>query len=251
MRVTFLGTGTAHGVPYIGCKCSVCQSDDNRNRRTRSSVLVEYNDRNILIDTTPDLREQALRNNIDRIDAILITHTHADHIHGLDDVRAFNFAQQTNIPIYASKQHLKDIRKRFDYIFYVSAMYNQPSIIMNEIKDEFELFGRTVTPLRVKHGSMNVYGYRIGDFAYITDAKEIPKKTKEKMGGLETLVLNCIGYNGIPTHLNLEEALSVIEKIKPERAYLTHMGHEFDYERLCRELPEGVMPAYDSLVIDL
>lgn len=250
MKLTFLGTGTAHGVPYIGCTCPVCMSDDRRNRRSRTSALLEYNGKNVLIDTSPDLRSQVLDNGIQRIDAILLTHTHADHLHGLDDIRIFNIIQGMAVPLYAGKRHLREIRERFSYAFRKSEGW-VPQVDLKEIRGEFDLFGKRVRSFKITHKSNeDVTGYRIENFAYITDCKSLPKKSKEMLTGLEVLVINALRYERHEGHLNLEEALAMIDELKPKRAYLTHMSHDFDHERLCRELPPHVRPAYDGLTIE-
>ena len=251
MKLTFLGTGTAHGIPFIGCDCGVCTSTDSHNKRLRTSALLQYNGRNILIDISPDFREQCLANSIERIDSILLTHTHADHLHGLDDIRIFNFIQKKSIPIYANKKHLKEVKRRFYYMFKKSPGL-VPQVELNEIKGEFELFGKTIQPLRVVHApNMEVTGYRIDDFAYITDCKTLPDRSKQSLQGLEVLVLNALRSSTHPAHLNLEEALALIDELKPKRAYLVHMSHDFEHEKLCNELPKHIRPAYDGLTITL
>ena len=250
MKLTFLGTGTAHGVPYIGCGCAVCTSSDKRNRRSRTSALLEYDGKNVLIDTSPDLRTQVLENDIKRIDAILLTHTHADHLHGLDDIRIFNLIQKSSVPLYARKTHIREIKERFSYAFRKSQGL-VPRVDLKEIRGEFDLFGKIVRSFKVTHtANADVTGYRIENFAYITDCKTIPKKSMEMLTGLEVLVINALRYEKHDGHFNLEEALALIDELKPKRAYLTHMSHEFDYEKLCRELPANVRPAYDGLSIE-
>ncbi len=250
MKLTFLGTGTAHGVPFIGCDCQVCTSKDPRNRRLRTSALLEYNEKSILIDMSPDFREQALSNEIEKIDAILLTHPHADHLHGLDDIRIYNFLQGEPIPLYGRKKHLREVKDRFKYIFKKSPEWI-PQVDLHEVKGEFELFGKTINPIKAYHTvNMNVTGYRIDDFAYITDCKSLPKKSKDALAGLEVLVLNCLRYKEHSAHMNLEEALALIDELKPKKTYLIHMSHEFEHEKLSKELPENVEPAYDGLTIE-
>lgn len=250
MKLTFLGTGTAHGVPFIGCGCEVCTSKDPRNKRLRTSALLEYNDKSVLIDVSPDFRQQALNNRVRRIDAVLLTHTHADHLHGLDDIRIFNFLQGSSIPLYAKRKHLMEVKRRFSYVFKKSPLWI-PQVELRPVSKPFELFGKTVYPFRVNHTeNQETTAYRIDDFAYVTDCKELPEKSKVALRGLEVLVINTLRYKEHSGHLNLEEAIALIGELKPKRAYLTHMSHDFDHERLCRELPEYIRPAYDGLAIE-
>jgi len=252
MRVTFMGTGTSVGVPAIGCRCEVCRSHDPLNRRTRTSVLLAAGDRRVLIDASIDLRQQALREELDRLDAVLITHGHADHVFGLDDVRMYNFRQQRPVPLYGNAGTLADIEKTFWYVFAGDAgPSSRPQLLLHRVEDVFEVAGLRVLPFTVIHGTMPILGYRIGRFAYITDANRIPDETVQRLSGLDVLVINALRRKPHPTHFNLDEALEAIGRIRPARAYLTHISHEFDHAALCRELPAGVAPAHDGLSFEV
>lgn len=254
MKVTFLGSGTSTGVPVIGCKCRVCRSSDPRNNRLRQSVFVENGGVSILIDATIDFRQQALRYAIDRIDAILVTHPHADHVLGLDETRIFNYRQKMSIPIFGTKETLAGIKRSLWYSFEdgVQKGGGLPELQLHEIEGEFSICGQKVVPLDGKHGSQSVTGFRLGDFAYLTDYKTVPESAFGKLAGVRVFVINALREAPKhPTHLTVEEALEVIEKIRPERSYLVHLGHEVDYEELKAKLPDGVEPAYDGLTLDI
>jgi phosphoribosyl 1,2-cyclic phosphate phosphodiesterase len=252
MLVTFLGTGTSVGVPQIACECEVCLSDNQKNKRTRSSVLVEYGGRSILIDATPELRLQALSVGMKRLDAILFTHAHADHVHGLDDVRIFNMRQKESIPCYANSVAIDDIRHQYSYIFTETQVGGgKPKIDLIEASGAFDLFGTKVTPLPVKHGDLDILGYLMGDFAYITDASEISDQTLGLIQGVDTMVLNALRYHPHSTHFSVEQALEIIARVAPRQAFLTHIGHNIEHEALSAELPEGVFLAYDGLTLDM
>lgn len=252
MKVTILGCGTSFGVPMIACGCPVCTSADPKNVRSRSSVLVSHGGRNILVDTTTDLRAQAIANGIDRVDAVLYTHPHAEHIHGIDEMRRFNWLQGGAIPCYGSGETLRRIRHTFEYIFVNPGLPGwQPNLTTHEVEGPFELFGLTVTPVEVMHGSLPIYGYRFGDFAYVTDVSEIPGGSEGLLRGLDVLVLEALRYEPHPAHVTLAEALEVVGRLKPRRAVFTHMAHQFDYESVMACLPDGVELAYDGMTIDL
>jgi len=252
MRVTFLGTGTSTGVPIPGCPCRVCRSEDSRNRRLRQSVWIQQGEASILIDTATDFREQALRHGIARIDAILFTHHHADHIFGLDDTRVYAYRQHRALPAYGSRETLAGIRKTFWYAFAdIAEGGGRPKVDLVPIEGPFELAGRPVIPLAGDHGSMGVTGYRLGAFAYLTDCKRVPDTTLPLIAGVDTLVLNALRFRpDHPTHMTVGEALAVVEAVRPRRTYLVHMGHELDYRELESALPEGVAPAFDGLVLE-
>ena len=252
MKVTVLGCGTSFGVPMIACKCPVCASDDPRNKRTRSSILVTHEGGNILVDTTTDLRAQAIANGIERVDAVLYTHPHAEHIHGIDELRRFNWLQGTSIPCYGGEGTMRRIRRAFEYSVADTGLPGwQPNLTTHDVDEPFEVLGLTVVPLEVMHGSLPIFGYRIGGFAYVTDFSEIPEETEELMHGLDVLVLEALRYEPHPTHVTLAQALEVVDRLKPGRAYFTHMAHQFDYDQVMSELPDGVELAYDGMVVEV
>lgn len=249
-----MGTGTSTGVPSLCCNCAVCRSDDPRNRRLRASVLIENNGHNILIDTSTDLRQQCLEYNIAEIHSVLYTHSHADHVHGIDELRSFNHFNKIRIPCYGIKETLTAIKRNFSYIFNKGAQTGGgiPQLTLNETGTEtFLLGGVSVTPLEIIHGKMIISGYKLNRMAYITDASGIPEATREKLAGLDLLILNALGYKSHPTHFCLDEALAEAEKIRPKRTILTHINHAFDHEKVNRELPENVELAYDGMTVEL
>ncbi len=252
VTITVLGSGTSVGVPTIGCDCKVCTSEDPRDQRLRPSVLVEYGGRHVLVDTTPDFRQQALRARIPRIDAILYTHAHADHIMGLDDVRPFNFRQKDPIPIYGTEETLGHIRNAFRYIFELSNPESSiPKITISCIdRSPFELFGLTCTPVPLKHGRGNVLGFRFGNAAYLTDHSEIPEESLPLLENLDVLFLDALRYKPHPTHSTVERSLEHVEMLKPRRAYFTHICHDLGHARTESMLPEHVRLAYDGLRIE-
>lgn len=251
MQITFLGTGSSLGTPIISCNCAVCKSEDFRDNRLRSSVMVEINNKTIIIDAGPDFREQMLRfNPASKLDAVLITHAHRDHISGLDDVRPFNFIQQKDTRIYAEQNVLEIIKNQFFYSFDDENTQGVPKFELHQISTKnFEIDGIKIIPIRVFH-SMPMLGFRIDDFTYITDAKIIEKQEIEKIKNTRILVLNALRDKLHPSHFNLDEALALIEQIKPQKAYLTHMSHRIGLQAdLEKILPKNVFPAYDGLTI--
>jgi phosphoribosyl 1,2-cyclic phosphate phosphodiesterase len=252
MRVTFLGTGTSHGIPVIGCDCSVCCSPLPENKRLRPSILLEFAGRHVVIDTAPEFRLQALRHDIRRLDAVLFSHAHADHIFGFDDIRRFCQIQRQAIPIYASQETFATLRNVFGYIFDLDRNdWTIPRAVPHVIKGPFSLFDRQVEPLTVYHGKNPVTGFRIGDFAYVTDCSLIPDEAMAALGDLEVLVLDALRYKPHRTHFSIGEALQIIEKLQPKQAYLTHLCHEVDHAELAAALPDGVRPAFDGLVVNV
>ena len=253
MKISFLGTGTSQGIPVIGSSHPVCLSSDPKDKRLRVSVLVQYRDSNIVIDCGPDFRQQMLSNPIDHLDAILFTHEHSDHTAGLDDIRPF-FFRQGDIPVYAHKRVLESLRKRFDYIFATTDKYpGAPSVREVEIENRtFKVGDITVIPVNVMHNRVQVFGFRIGNFAYITDAKTIAEEEKKKLKGLDVLVINALREEPHHSHFSLPEALDFIKELKPKRSYLTHISHALGFhEQVQATLPENVFLAYDNLKINI
>jgi phosphoribosyl 1,2-cyclic phosphate phosphodiesterase len=250
MRVTVLGCGTSGGVPVIGNYWGACDPNNPKNRRSRVSVAVEEGDTRLIIDTSPDLREQCLANDIDRVDGVLFTHDHADHTHGIDDLRIMALRSRQRVPIYGDEGTLETLNRRFDYIFKSQDGY--PAICEENLIDgPFEIDGMAVRPFQQHHGFMDTLGFRIGDFAYSTDVVELDDAAFEALAGIKVWIVTALRYEPHPTHAHLAKSLEWIDRVKPERAYLTHMTWEMDYDTLMKELPDGVEPAYDGLVIDL
>ena len=252
MKLTFLGTGTSTGVPMIACQCPVCTSSDPHDKRTRPSVLLEYDGRAVVIDTAPDFREQALREGMVRLDAVVFTHTHADHVLGLDDVRVFYFRQRQPIPIYADPSSMGSIKRIFQYIFDQTYPYGGiAKLDPHLIEGPFELFGQSWTPLPVLHGNLPVLGFRLGRMAYVTDFSAIPDSTIPLLEGLDVLILDALRHTPHPTHSNLQQSLEWVERLKPARAFFTHIAHELAHEETNAALPPHVRLAYDGLKLDL
>lgn len=251
--ILVLGSGTSVGVPMIGCHCKVCTSSDSRDRRLRPSVLLRLGDKRLLIDTSPDLRYQALRYGIDRIDGILYTHAHADHILGLDDVRPFNFMQRQGIPIFASKQAWETIERTFRYVFDASpSESSRPRLCPNLFGDEpFSVAGVEITPIPIAHGRTVIHGFRFGDCAYLTDHSAIPEPSLAKLRGLDVLFLDALRHNPHPTHSTVVESLKTVELLKPQRAYFTHISHDLLHAKVEAALPPNVHIAFDGLEIPI
>lgn len=252
-RITVLGSGTSVGVPTIGCHCAVCTSTDPRDNRLRPSVLVSYGGRNVLIDTTPDFRFQALRARIDHLDAVLFTHAHADHIMGLDDVRPFNFRQKVQIPVYAAPDTMASIQRSFPYIFDgVKKETNIPQICPRLLDGSaVDLFGLEFLPVPILHGTHMIYGFRFGAAAYLTDHSAIPPASMELLHGLDVLFLDGLRYKPHPTHTTVDRAVATVAELQPRRAFLTHISHDLGHERAESLLPPGVRLAYDGLELDV
>lgn len=253
MKVTFLGTGTSQGIPVIGSNHPVCLSINPKDKRLRVSILVEWDDKTFVIDCGPDFRHQMLRANCAKIDGVIFTHEHADHTAGLDDIRPFYF-RQGDIPFYAHQRVLGELTKRFNYIFTTKDKYpGVPSVIQHEVKNEpFFLGAMSVIPINGYHHKLQVFGYRFNDFAYLTDMKTIADEEVEKLKGVKILVVNALREQQHISHFNLEEALELINRVSPEKAYLTHISHYLGFhDEVERNLPENVFLAYDTLSIEL
>lgn len=252
LTVKLLGTGTSTGVPVPGCRCAVCTSEDPRDRRTRCSLLVTYRGKNILIDTATDLRQQALREGIDRIDAVLYTHTHADHIHGIDDLRPFNHAQGVPLPLYASAEAIRSIRQNFRYIFEPEDLkLYRPRLVAWTVAGPFSLFGLPVTPLQLEHGSGFATGYRIGPVAYLTDCSAIPAAARTALGTPELLILDALRLRPHAAHFHVAGAIAEAERIGAGQTLLTHLSHEVEHARHSQGLPDGIAFAYDGQTLQL
>lgn len=253
MKLTFLGTGTSTGVPSIACECETCLSDDTKDKRLRVSILIEHDGKTILVDTSSDFRQQALRARLKYLDAVLITHCHVDHVFGLDDIRPLNFRYGA-MGIYADENAWKDLRRIFQYIFQPTHFGGGlPQLIPHTIEKNAPFSfspDLTVTPLEVIHGKLPVLAYRFNDFAYATDLNFIPDEAMQGLTDLDVLVLDCVRIKPHSTHLGLNEALEYIEKLKPKRAFLTHLNHDILYKRDSRLLPDNVQFAYDELVVE-
>jgi phosphoribosyl 1,2-cyclic phosphate phosphodiesterase len=253
MKVTLLGTGTSSGVPRVACDCAVCLSPDPKNKRLRCSLLVEASGGNILVDTTPDLRLQALRQGLRRVDAVLFTHAHVDHLYGLDELRSFCFERRAPIPCYGDPGTLERVRHVFDYAFspaYQGMREAVPQLSLHPIEGPFELCGCPIEPLTVYHGRLPVLAYRFGAFAYATDCNAIPPASLGRLRGLEVLVLDALRHHHHPTHFTVDQALGVVAELRPRRAFFTHVAHDLDHEATNAALPPGVELAYDGLVLE-
>ncbi|MEK8179820.1 MBL fold metallo-hydrolase [Flavobacterium buctense] len=255
MQVYFLGTGTSQGIPVIGSNHPVCKSDDLKDKRLRVSVWVTFNDISIVIDCGPDFRQQMLTSGCEKLDALLFTHEHADHTAGLDDIRPFFFRQKKDIPIYAHQRVLDNFKMRFDYIFETENKYpGAPGVETFEVKKNvaFKIGSSQVIPINVNHGNLQVFGYRIQDFVYLTDVKTIDTAEIEKLKGAKVLVVNALREEPHHSHFNLQEALDFIHLVKPEKAYLTHISHLLGFhEEVQKKLPPNVFLAYDNLKITI
>lgn len=258
MKLTFLGTGTSFGVPVVGCGCAACTSDDARDRRTRHGALVETDQGRLLVDTPPELRLQLLDAGVDSVDAVWFTHVHADHVQGIDDVRVFTVRGRGDMPAYVAHEYVPIMQRHFEYIFDDTieppAGSSKPRIRLQgfDTDDELPIIGETFRPVRVPHGRIDVYGFRVGALGYVTDAKTLPEQAVELLGGVDVLVLNALWF-GRPhgSHFNVEEAVAASRQVGARETYLTHLTHRVTHQELLDRLPDGVLPAYDGLVVDV
>ncbi len=249
MEIIFLGTGTSQGIPVIGCDCQVCKSTDQKDKRTRSSIWIDTGKNHILIDTSPDLRSQLLRENITSVDAILYTHEHKDHTGGLDDIRPIYFRKKTPMPVFGNKQTLNAIKTDYAYIFEKERYPGVPEIVLNYIENyPFYFNTDKIIPIHVHHYKNPVFGYRINNTIYITDAKAIPSEEMEKLFGCDILIINALRIQPHYSHLNLKETLQIIETVKPKRAFITHISHQMGLSESI-DLPENISLAYDGMKI--
>lgn len=255
MRITFLGTGTSQGVPVIACQCAVCRSVDTHDKRLRTAVLIQLDEETqVVVDTGPDFRYQMLREDVRRLDAVLVTHAHKDHIGGMDDVRAFNYQQQQSIPIYGTEATHDALKREFYYAFGEQKYPGVPRLELRPIVagNVFRIGTHSIMPIEVMHYKMPVIGFRIGSFAYITDAKTVSDRSKKLLKGVQVLVVNALQEEPHISHFTKEEALAFAEEVQAEKTYLTHISHRFGkHEDIQQTLPEGVFVAYDRLVIDI
>ncbi|MDQ3018057.1 MAG: MBL fold metallo-hydrolase [Bacteroidota bacterium] len=250
LEITLLGTGTSQGIPVIGCQCKTCKSTDPKDKRLRTAAFIQTADVGLAVDLGPDFRQQMLSNEISNVHAVLLTHEHNDHISGLDDIRPINFAYDREIPIYGSARSLLEIRRRFFYAFDHEYHYpGKPRVSGVPINDQPFTVGRTeIIPISVDHGDLQVYGFRIGNFAYVTDAKTIPSYSMDLLQGLDVLILNALRFISHPTHLNIEEAIALVERLRPGKTFFTHISHDMGlHAEVNAILPEHIRLGYDGL----
>jgi phosphoribosyl 1,2-cyclic phosphate phosphodiesterase len=253
LKITFLGTGTSQGVPVIGCRCAGCTSEDERDKRFRSSILVEHEKQVVVIDTGPDFRQQMLRERVDQLDAVLYTHEHRDHIAGLDDIRAYNFIQKGPMDVYGEERVLRALKSGFPYIFAEKKYPGLPQVRMHTITvDPFLIGSMKIIPIRMMHYRLPVLGFRIGNFAYLIDGNYISEAEKEKLVDLKYLVVNALRREPHISHFTLSQALALIGELGPQKGYLTHLSHQLGPSQpLLKELPPNIQPAYDGLVLEV
>jgi len=252
LEIIFLGTGTSHGVPLIACKCKTCRSENDRNKRNRCSVLIKIDDISFLIDTPQELRLQLLKHEIIKFDAVLYTHPHADHLLGFDDIRSINRVTGKQIPCYGNKYTINEIKRVFPYIFdAIQKGGGLPQVTFYIMEQATVVSGVKIIPLPVKHGKLDILGYRIGNMAYITDCSYIPEETYYLLKGIDLLIIGALRYRKHKTHMNIEEAISVVKKTGVTRAFFTHMSHDIEYIETMKHLPDFISLAYDGLKVEI
>ena len=252
MQLTMLGVGSSAGTPVVGCQCPTCLSDNPKNKRMRCSAAISTNKGEvILIDTGPDLRTQALAADLNRVDAVLYTHTHADHLHGIDDLRAFCQIQKKQIPLYGKADAMQHIQQKFGYAIRAPGdFWDLPVLSLNTVQQAFKVLDIEIMPIPLKHGYSDILGYRIGNMAYLTDVSEIPESSLKLLSGLDILMLDCLRYQPHYTHINVEQSLGYASRIGARDTYFMHMTHEIEYEKLSAELPAHIHVAYDGLKLN-
>jgi len=252
LQLTVLGSGTSMGVPTLACHCAVCESTDPHDQRTRPSVLLSYCGRNVVIDTTPDFRSQALRARIDRLDAVIFTHGHADHVMGLDDVRPYNLKQKSVVPVYAASETLAILRRRFAYIFEGAQPGSTPPLIEpRTIDGPFDLFNTRIVPVPAMHGPQPVLGFRFGNCAYLTDFSSVPETSRALLRGLDDFILDALRYVPHPMHSTVAQSLALVDELRPKRAWFTHICHDLGHKQTNAKLPQNVRLAYDGLQFEV
>ncbi|ADQ14946.1 MBL fold metallo-hydrolase [Halanaerobium hydrogeniformans] len=251
MQITFLGTGTSHGVPVIACDCKTCQSNNPKNKRKRTSIYIKSNEYNLLIDTPPEMRLQLLENKIKDVDSVLMTHAHADHIMGFDDIRALNWYQNKAMPIYSNPETLAHIKRIFPYIFAENNAGGVPQVILREVEQSFTLGDLKIKAVPIYHGKNKILAYRINNFAYLTDCSKIPEKSFKLLEGIDYAAIDALRYTEHPTHMSVDQAVELVNKLGLKHGYLTHISHRLEHEDLANYLPKNVSPAYDGLTIEV
>lgn len=252
LQITFLGTGTSHGVPVIACDCKVCQSNNPKNKRMRTSIHIKSSEYNLLIDTPPEMRLELINNNIKKVDSVLMTHAHADHIMGFDDIRALNWFQGKEMPVYGDQKTLMHIKRIFPYIFSEeNPGGGVPQVILKEVAEEFKFKDLEIKSVPIYHGDNKILAYRINNFAYLTDCSKIPEESFKLLEGVEYAAIDSLRFEKHPTHMSVDQAVELVDRLGLKHGYLTHISHRLDHDKLNDYLPENISAAYDGLVINV